>query len=163
MRALAFHPTGAVLVAGGADNLIRLWDTRNPKEPKAVRLVAREIESEVQTLAFSPDGRLAATAEANGRRVFLWRTVIEIGRAEEELKVRVLLLGTVESGTGPISGLAFDRDSKTLTWAAADGKVGVLSVSLDDWKERAKNIANRELTNEERHLYGLPVAPSGPR
>jgi eukaryotic-like serine/threonine-protein kinase len=154
---LAFHPTG--LLAGGADNLIRFWDARDPNRPSALpQLFAREHQAAVGTVAFSQDRHLMASTEINGQRIYLWR--VEVDAALDPM-VRLVLLGKVEPGvTGAISGLAFDHDSKQLAWATRDGKVGYLDVALDSWKRHAWSVANRNLTDAEirRYLRFLPSA-----
>lgn len=161
VRALAFHPSGKVLAAGGADDVVRLWDTRDPRRPAALPLGVREHQSAVQAIAFSRDGRLMASAELRGTRIYLWRVELDPA-ADGTLSVRVVLLGKAPYGTaGQIIDLAFDHASERLWWATADGKVGDLDVALESWKRRAADTANRKLNaaEEARYLLSPPTAP----
>ncbi|HXD88860.1 MAG TPA: WD40 repeat domain-containing protein, partial [Urbifossiella sp.] len=52
VNAVAFDPSGSYLVSGGDDGTVRVWDVLSGR-----LLVAREFDSPVQSLAFSPNGR----------------------------------------------------------------------------------------------------------
>ena len=51
----AFHPSGKLLATGGKDNFVRFW---NPATGQQVAV--HDFQEPVQTLTFSPDGRLLA-------------------------------------------------------------------------------------------------------
>jgi WD40 repeat protein len=64
---LAFSPDGKKMAAGGADNVIRLWDMENEKPP----LTIEQHADWVLALAFSPDGaRLASGSRDKSARIF---------------------------------------------------------------------------------------------
>jgi WD40 repeat protein len=57
VEALAWSPTGSVLVSGGSDGSVRWWDAQHGK-----CLVRRQgHEAAVQSLSVRPDGRRLAT------------------------------------------------------------------------------------------------------
>ena len=49
--------------------------------------------------------------------------------------------------------LAYRPDGKTLVWASNGDQVRLYDVDLQSWKNRARGIANRNLTPEERQRY----------
>jgi len=49
--------------------------------------------------------------------------------------------------------LAFSPDGKTLAVAYQDGEILFWDLDPKSWIQRARNIANRELTAEERDQY----------
>ena len=67
MQALAWDPTGAVLVSGGSDGMLRWWDLQH-RECVRVRKAHQGV---VQSLKSSPDGQKLASCGDDGA-VMLW-------------------------------------------------------------------------------------------
>jgi WD40 repeat protein len=59
VTSLAYNRDGTMLASGGEDRILRLWDDDGEE------LAALELDSQIQGLAFSPDGRFIYTANAN--------------------------------------------------------------------------------------------------
>jgi WD40 repeat protein len=104
-RGLAFAPDGGLLATCGDDAAVKLWgwpalEARGALEGHAAR-----------TLAFAPDGKtLAAAGDA---AVTLWDVV----RAKR---------GSVLPVTGPVGGVAFSPDSRTVATALVNGSTVTL-------------------------------------
>ena len=70
VNALCFSPDSRTLAAGYADATIRLWDVHS-HEPLGPPLKGHD--SEVSSLAFSPDGTILASGSwGNSPTIFLW-------------------------------------------------------------------------------------------
>lgn len=59
VTALAYSPDGALLACGGEDRTLRIWNETGEE------LAALELDTQIQGLVFSPDGRFLYTANAN--------------------------------------------------------------------------------------------------
>jgi WD40 repeat protein len=60
INAIAFDPSGSYLASGGDDLTVRVWDVLSGR-----LVIAREFDSPVQSLAFSPDGRFLFCGNGN--------------------------------------------------------------------------------------------------
>jgi WD40 repeat protein len=58
-RTLAFNPGNALLVSGGADGLVRVWDSEHPERTPAT---LRGVDADVLAVAWSDDGKHLATS-----------------------------------------------------------------------------------------------------
>lgn len=103
---LTFSPDGALLAAGGADGLCRLWDV-------GTRKVLRDFtghSTNVHSLAFSPDSKTLVSGA--------WDTTImlsDVGTGK--------LLHTLTGHRAEVHSVAVSPDGRTLASASADGTV----------------------------------------
>ncbi|MFE9765171.1 AAA family ATPase [Streptomyces sp. NPDC005808] len=107
----AFRPDGQVLATAARDGRVRLWNVASPDRPAALGDALTPAETEVRSLAFSPDGRTLAVLTASA--VQLWDVTDP---------ARPVPYGPVELRTrfaGPDT-LAFSPDGHTLATAYED-------------------------------------------
>ncbi|MFJ2828991.1 AAA family ATPase [Streptomyces sp. NPDC087263] len=107
----AFRPDGQVLATAARDGRVRLWNVAPPDRPAALGDALTPAETEVRSLAFSPDGRTLAALTAGA--VQLWDVTDPS---------RPVSYGPVELRTrfaGPDT-LAFSPDGRTLATAYED-------------------------------------------
>ena len=145
--AASFQPQYGVLSVGGEV----LWNARTGN-----RLTDKPLEvaeGSADSIAFSPDGQTLAAGCDGG--VLLWDTRLRGRLGENPLFV------CKEFATN----LAFSPDGRTLAVGYTDlvglapfGDVALIDVDLESWKNRARKIANRNLTRDEWHQF-FPDTP----
>jgi WD40 repeat protein len=157
---LAWTPDGKQFATGGLDAAVRLWDAENGNLVREFRAF-KEKEFEkghragVNSIAFSPDGKLLATAGGD-RTVKLWN--VADGSVVREL-VNPDLKPAGSSHPGDVNAVRFAADGRFLLSAgAAPGRKGFLTV----W-----NVADGKVASAEELPFGgvfsLAVAPDGKR
>lgn len=104
INSLAFSPDGKILVSGGDDFSIKLWDVDSGKELKSGKHSAR-----VRTVAFSPDGKLIASGDDSGI-IKIW----DVKTMENVMLPR---------HDNAVTSLAFSPDGKTLASGSKDRTV----------------------------------------
>jgi WD40 repeat protein len=104
---LAYSPDGRWLASTGwFDRPVRLWDLEGRRGDRLIGSHSHARES----VALSPDGRMLATAGADGA-VRLW----DLATGTELCRV---------GGSGdPITGVAFSPDGRTLATAGTDADI----------------------------------------
>jgi WD40 repeat protein len=106
--AVAFSPDGKLVVTGGADGNVRVWNTGTGQE---IGAPMSSDDKPVDAVAFSPSGTLIAAASADGN-VQLWDATSQ----------QVAGSALVPAGP-PVQALAFSPDGKLLATGAQDGTV----------------------------------------
>jgi WD40 repeat protein len=116
---VAFSPDGKLLAtADGGAGTVRLWDTAtgtasgNPLPADTSDAGIGDPETGVDGVAFSPNGRLLATATFDGGTVLLWNP------ATGKLTGKPL-----NTGSGGVDGVAFSPNGRRLATADDDGTV----------------------------------------
>jgi WD40 repeat protein len=107
VNVIAFSPDGSTLASGHYDGTIRLWDMRTGEQ-----YLAFETKEVVQSLAFSPDGRVLVTGGSyQDSLVRLWSA----GTGA--------LLRTLDGHTKGVTHVLFSPDSQYLVSASYDGLI----------------------------------------
>jgi WD40 repeat protein len=117
LSGLAFSPDGMRFATFSTDNTVRVWDAQTGAE----LLTFRKHTEPVSCVAFSPDGRLVASA---GGQVFF--------PSEQEVKVWDAKTGdellNLSGHTGWVTRVAFSPDGRRLASAGTDGTVKLWDV-----------------------------------
>jgi WD40 repeat protein len=104
--AVAFSPDGRLLVTGGKDNLLKLWDTKTRRE--LATLTGHT--GHVRSVAFFPDGKTLVTGSNDGTAM-IW-----------DLATRQPL-ETLSGHAFKVSSVALSPDAKTLATGSEDNTV----------------------------------------
>jgi WD40 repeat protein/tRNA A-37 threonylcarbamoyl transferase component Bud32 len=107
---VAILPDGKHILAGSADGAVRLWQlgTDGLQQPKLYPGLTREVTS----VACAPDGKTVAASARDGK-VIVWDVATRKPRQQWQLP-------------GAVHGVAFDRHSRHLALANANGTVFIL-------------------------------------
>jgi len=156
INAVAFSPDGRLAVAGGSGltgatgrasvGLISVWETATGKKLKWLV----NSSDRVQSLAFSPDGKLLANGNFQ-QGIDLWSVDKFLadpdpfgGKPDRTLQA---------NGTGH-KALAFSKDGKTLFAATPDGQIEVFDIP-------AGKLLRGWQTGDEARLRALALSPDG--
>ncbi|HTX26666.1 MAG TPA: serine/threonine-protein kinase [Streptosporangiaceae bacterium] len=140
---LAFSPDGRFL-AIGAENTgaTYLWDVATDKQAAILKVRG---SSSITSVAFSPDGKLLASANANGQ-VFLW-----------DVPTGTLVATLTSPGSGEADGVAFSPDGTLLAIGQGNRQVYVWSVAtrrVDRTFSAASNINGVAFSPDGQFLAG---------
>ncbi len=137
--AVALDPSGQILVTGGHDGAIKLWDVRTGEFQRALR----GHTCRVRALAFSPDGKqLASTSDDQTIRLWDYETGT----------VSAKLLGHEEG----VFGVTYSPDGRQLASTAGDK-----TVRIWDLGDRAQ--VDRIFGHENLGISALDVSSDGTR
>ena len=143
VSSVAFSPDGTRLVTAGRDHDAILWDVSTGKALRALR----GHFGSVSDARFSPDGRWIVTA--GPRSVGVWR-------ASDGRLIRLLV-----GPEGPFTAAAFLSDSRTIVATTDQGVVAAYDCRICGripelllLADERLGATGRELTTEERELYG---------
>jgi WD40 repeat protein len=143
---VAFSPDGSLLASGSWDNVIRLYDTSDPDNPRPVGQPLRGHTNSVTSVAFSPDGKTLASSSSD-KTVRIW----DLTTPTDVKELTAPLVGS-----GAIYLVAFSPDGHTLT-AASDDRI----VRLWDVADRRAPHAGPVLSGHTGPVRAIAFHPNG--
>ncbi len=108
VQAVTYSRDGKLLISGGRDNAVKIWDLKNGKSIKTFR----GHDSAVRSVDISPDGRQVISG-AKDERIILWNV-------NEYEELRVLNGNELVGHEDVILGATFSSDGKKLLTAGRD-------------------------------------------
>jgi WD40 repeat protein len=135
VNGLAFSPDGSLVTTAGLemDHTVKVWDTRTGALAKALaghEVVGGNLYTEGYAVAFSPDGRLLASADRD-KVVLVW----DVGT----WTLRHRLAGHEDAA----ASLAFSPDGRTLASGGADRSVRLWDVASGKLQRTLRGHAHR--------------------
>jgi WD40 repeat protein/beta-lactamase regulating signal transducer with metallopeptidase domain len=143
VRTATFAPDGRLVVSGGEDAAVRLWDVASGKEVRQLH----GHEARVRGLAVSPDGKRVVSGSRAGD-VRLWD--LASGR------MLVVVTGTA----GPVNAVAFSPDGRLIAWAGADGSCQLHEASSG---QVVRRLGAMEPTAAPASVNAVAFSPDGKR
>ena len=141
--ALAFSPGGKTFVTVGANGTAALWSVTTGHRVGALMNVGAAVSAgrAAAAAAFSPDGRILATAIDGSIRLWDTATRQQIGTP-------------MTAGPGPAYAVAFSPDGRTLATAGADGTARL-------WDVATQQEIGSPMTAGPDPLYAVAFSPDG--
>jgi WD40 repeat protein len=183
-QAVAFSPDGTLLATGNLCNVV-VWDRKRREPTIVRTLKPSHHTNVVQSLAFSPDGKMLAAGHYDSGGTLLWdlsgdlthetaclghlttRTVAfapdgkalaAVGNALHlwDVTAKTSKLRTkVRGHYGPVPGIAFSPDGKTLVSGGADGTVRLWDLTGSEPKARLP------VRGHDDEVRAVALAPDG--
>jgi hypothetical protein len=144
VTSVAFSPDGKTLASSSGDSTIILWDVSNPKSPVQLGKPLSGHTAEVTSVAFSQDGKTLASGSRD-KTIILW----DVSNPKSPVQLGAPLSGHIDE----VESVAFSPDGKTLASSSQDYTIILWDVDPDSWRERACQIAHRNLTRAEWQQY----------
>jgi len=132
VNGVSFHPDGKILVSGGYDRHIRIWNLDGTQ----LQVIPDAHEEQIYRISFSPDGKTIATAS--------WDRTVKLWSIEGEL------LQTFSGHSNWLYGLSFSPDGKMIATGSLDRTVKL-------WNTESGLLAT--LVGHNEGIYDLSFSP----
>ncbi len=139
LYSIVYSPSGNDLVSGDGDGAIRFRDP-NTGDEIGEKIIAHT--DFVSSLCFSPNGQFLASGGADGA-VKLWDP-------ESGQQIGEILAIHEESMWTQVD---FSTDNNWMASAGEDGKIYLYDMNIESWKEKACELAGRNLNLTEWQVY----------
>jgi serine/threonine-protein kinase len=125
VEALAFSSDGSMLVSGGCDRTVRIWDITEveAKEKSAFK----GHQDHVKAVAFFPDGKTVISASLDGS-VRVWRKGAIWSKDMRDI---------LEGSWGPIHTMALSPDGNQVAFGGLDQLVRLYSIGVKEFEKKA--------------------------
>jgi WD40 repeat protein len=138
-----FSPDGRTLAVSSWDGTVLLWDVSDPHHFIRLGAPLTGHQSLIWSVVYSSDGRRLATAGSD-QKVFLW----DVSHPEAPVRIGFLALDNTAKFVVTSN---FSSDNRLL--ASVGNSVTVWNVDPKFWRERACQLAGRDLTKSEWQEY----------
>lgn len=163
IKQIRFSPDDKLVITGGIDGTIRIWNLKNGREIQRFS----EHQRPVYAVAFDPTGKKVASAGAD-RRILIWEVAPRSDQNEEVEEIRKRVKGesvapqsyqSLEGHSGTILDLCFSKDGKRLASVGKDNLVMVWE--LDDLTKPASISEQPEKTKQSGKTERLKLRGHG--
>ncbi|MBI5566577.1 MAG: WD40 repeat domain-containing protein [Chloroflexi bacterium] len=142
---VTLSPDGQTLALGHADGTIGLWEVSDPQTPTLLSTLFFAHQDQVNSLAFSPDGRTLATGSQEDLAIIVWDV--------SNLRAPVKLGPAISTAPWAVPGVAFSVDGDRLLAGTVDGTVTTWQMTVEAWQTAACQRVGRNFSQTGWRLY----------